>query len=30
MLIRDPQFEVSAVRPNQYPGNGLRWNSTSR
>ena len=23
MLVRNPKFEISAVRPNQYPANGL-------
>jgi len=23
MLVKDPKFEISAVRPNQYPKNNL-------
>ena len=23
MLVKNPKFEISAVRPNQYPSNGL-------
>ncbi len=23
MFIKNPQFEISAVKPNQYPKNGL-------